>query len=169
MAIQSDTLWPNRNKINVITFFYHDPEPKGILISDPCTRIITQIPMLSNCWRCPQIVFSSKPNPRPAFASGMHLEPGKKKKKKMKKLCTFTSNFFLSKNIQHRLSILGRIPTNSPEAIVLHVNATSTEYCKCACWQNSSSWPTLLHNQFSSGDDSGRFLQLLSAAVEFGS
>ena len=77
-AVQSKTLWPNLNKIDDI-IFYHDPEPKGTLTSDSCARLVTQIPMLSNCWGCSQIVLTSHPYPLQAHTSGMHLEPGNKK------------------------------------------------------------------------------------------
>ena len=78
-AIQSKTMWPNLDKIGGITFFNHDPEPKGTLTSHSYTRLITQMPMLSNCWGCPQIDLTSHQSPQLAFTSGMHLEPGNKK------------------------------------------------------------------------------------------
>ena len=36
--------------------------------------------MLSNSWGCSQIVLTTQPNPRLAFTSVMHLEPGNKPK-----------------------------------------------------------------------------------------
>ncbi|WP_419612608.1 hypothetical protein, partial [Thiolapillus sp.] len=72
-------------------------EPKGTRTSDSCARLVTQIPMLSNCWGCPQIVLTSHPYLRPAYTSGMHLEPGNKKHKE-------NMHFHIEKSFQNKLT-----------------------------------------------------------------
>ena len=95
MAESKQNQWDN------FFFFYHDSAPKGTLTSDSCTRLTIQIPMLSNCRGCPQINLISHPYPRLAVLSGMHLEPGLKKKKKKRAFSRWkkfpkTTNTFLS-------------------------------------------------------------------------
>ena len=46
------------------------------LISDPCARLKTQMPMHSISWGCPKIVSHSDPISLLINTLGIHLEPG---------------------------------------------------------------------------------------------
>ena len=49
------------------------------LISDPCARLKTQMPMHSISWGCPRIVRHSDPISLLISTFGIHLEPGCKR------------------------------------------------------------------------------------------